>query len=59
MESEIEVSNMNDKVSIPAVNVERQDVQGVTSEEDTIEEVAYVPRREGHRPSRALPRYLH
>ena len=46
---------MDDEVSIPAENVERQDNQWVTSEEETIEEVAYVPRREGLRPSRAAP----
>ena len=46
---------MDDEVSIPAENVERQDNQWVTSEEETSEEVAYVPRREGLRPSRAAP----
>lgn len=55
MESGLEESNVNEEVSVPAENVERQDIQGVTSEEETTEEVAYVPRREGLRPSRAAP----
>ena len=46
MESGLEVSNVNEEVSVPAEYVERQDIQGMTT---------YVPRREGLRPSRAAP----
>ena len=56
MESGLQVSNFYDNVSSPLENVEQQDIQGVTSEEESIEAVVYVcTQTRGAQTFRAVP----